>query len=64
MSPRSHNYKANREYDVLICTDADGLGVNLQDADTVVNYDPPEGADELFQRAGRVLRMTAIIIIS
>ena len=58
-SPRSHNYKANREYDVLICTDADGVGVYLQDADTVVNYDPPEGADELFQRAGRVLRMTA-----
>lgn len=58
-SPRSHNYKANREYDVLICTDADGVGVDLQDADTVVNYDPPEGADELFQRAGRVLRMTA-----
>ncbi|MEH1840000.1 MAG: helicase-related protein [Nostoc sp.] len=58
-SPRSHNYKANREYDVLICTDADGVGVDLQDADTVVNYDPPEGADELFQRAGRVLRMTS-----
>ncbi|ALF54071.1 hypothetical protein ACX27_16445 [Nostoc piscinale CENA21] len=58
-SPRSHNYNASREYDVLICTDADGVGVNLQDADTVVNYDPPEGADELFQRAGRVLRITA-----
>lgn len=57
-SPRSHHYKASKEYDVLICTDADGVGVNLQDADTVVNYDPPEGADELFQRAGRVIRMT------
>lgn len=57
-SPRSHCYKASQEYDVLICTDADGVGVNLQDSDTVINYDPPEGADELFQRAGRVLRMT------
>ncbi|MBN1888892.1 MAG: DEAD/DEAH box helicase family protein [Thermoflexales bacterium] len=57
-SPRSHNYDADREYNVLICTDADGVGVNLQDADTVINYDPPEGADTLFQRAGRVLRMT------
>jgi superfamily II DNA or RNA helicase len=57
-SPRSHSYKASQEYDVLICTDADGVGVNLQDADTVINYDPPEGADELFQRVGRVLRMT------
>jgi Helicase conserved C-terminal domain len=57
-SPRSHCYKASQEYNVLICTDADGVGVNLQDADIVINYDPPEGADELFQRAGRVLRMT------
>lgn len=57
-SPRSHGEKPQDEYDVLICTDADGVGVNLQDADTVVNYDPPSGADVLFQRAGRVLRMT------
>lgn len=57
-SPRSHDFDADQEYNVLICTDADGVGVNLQDADTVVNYDPPEGADVLFQRAGRVLRMT------
>lgn len=57
-SPRSHNHKADQEYNVLICTDADGVGVNLQDADTIVNYDLPEGADELFQRAGRIIRMT------
>jgi superfamily II DNA or RNA helicase len=58
-SPRSHNFNADQEYDVLICTDADGVGVNLQDADTIINYDPPDGADVLFQRAGRVLRMTS-----
>jgi superfamily II DNA or RNA helicase len=61
-SPRSHkrsnDYTSDEEYNVLICTDADGVGVNLQDADTVVNYDPPDSADVLFQRAGRVLRMT------
>ncbi|NOT05901.1 MAG: DEAD/DEAH box helicase family protein [Anaerolineales bacterium] len=61
-SPLSHNLASNEvsdeEYNVLICTDADGVGINLQDADTVVNYDPPDSADVLFQRAGRVLRMT------
>ena len=61
-SPRSHNINdddlSDEEYNVLICTDADGVGVNLQDADTVVNYDPPDSADILFQRAGRILRMT------
>lgn len=57
-SPRSHREPPEAEHDVLVCTDADGVGVNLQDADNVVNYDPPSGADVLFQRAGRVLRMT------
>lgn len=61
-APRSYisstDYVPDEEFDVLICTDADGVGVNLQDADTVVNYDPPKSADVLFQRAGRILRMT------
>lgn len=58
-SPRSHNVEiSDEEYNILICTDADGVGINLQDANTVVNYDPPDSADILFQRAGRVLRMT------
>lgn len=50
--------KPDVSIDVLICTDADGLGVDLPEADTIVNYDIPEGADVLFQRAGRILRMT------
>jgi hypothetical protein len=58
-SPGSHREPVAEELDVLICTDADGVGVNLQDADVVVNYDPPPAADVLFQRAGRVLRMTS-----
>ena len=59
-SPSSFpDIEPNGRIDVLICTDADGLGVDLPEADTVVNYDIPEGADVLFQRAGRILRMTA-----
>jgi superfamily II DNA or RNA helicase len=50
--------KPDVSIDILICTDADGLGVDLPEADTIVNYDIPEGADVLFQRAGRILRMT------
>jgi superfamily II DNA or RNA helicase len=57
-APKAHNFSSKKEYDLLICTDADGVGVNLQDADTLVNYDPPLGADVLFQRVGRILRMT------
>jgi helicase-like protein len=58
-SPRSHGYLPQYEYNVLICTDADGVGVNLQDADTVINYDMPRGADVLVQRLGRIIRPTA-----
>lgn len=57
-SPKSHHQTGRDKYEVLICTDADGVGVNLQDCATVVNYDPPSGADVLFQRVGRILRMT------
>ena len=57
-SPKSHRHSTKHELDVLICTDADGIGINLQDANVIVNYDPAEGADTLFQRAGRVLRFT------
>jgi superfamily II DNA or RNA helicase len=58
-SPCSHGYLPQHEYDILICTDADGVGVNLQDADTVVNYDMLRGADVLVQRLGRIIRPTA-----
>jgi superfamily II DNA or RNA helicase len=58
-SPHSHDYTADWEYNILVCTDADGIGVNLQDSNTLVNYDPPGGADVLFQRVGRIVRMTA-----
>ncbi len=44
-------------YDVLIATDAWGLGVNLQDARAVISYDLAWTPIELAQRAGRVLRL-------
>lgn len=43
--------------DVLVATDAWGVGVNLQDAATVVSYDLAWTPIELTQRAGRVLRL-------
>jgi hypothetical protein len=60
-SPQSNgveNLAEEEKFNVLICTDADGVGMNMQDACVIVNYDLPLGADEVFQRAGRVLRMT------
>lgn len=58
-SPKSHRLSEKNDFNILICTDADGVGVNLQDANVIINYDPTEGADTLFQRVGRVLRFTA-----
>jgi superfamily II DNA or RNA helicase len=59
-APVAHKRPAGTgpDYHVLICTDADGKGVNLQDADTLVHYDLPTAADELYQRVGRLLRLT------
>ncbi|PJJ59476.1 helicase-related protein [Hymenobacter chitinivorans] len=59
-APVAHKRPAGSgfDYHVLICTDADGKGVNLQDADTLVHYDLPTAADELYQRVGRLLRLT------
>lgn len=57
----SSDHKDNRlakAIDVLICTDADSLGIDLPGVNTIINYDSPEGADILFQRAGRIMRMT------
>lgn len=50
--------KPTRNHDILICTDADGIGLNMQDANVVINYDLPPSVDLLWQRVGRVIRMT------
>lgn len=45
------------EIDLLISTDALSEGVNLQDADTLVNYDLHWNPVRLIQRAGRIDRI-------
>ena len=45
-----------KNYDVFISTDAHGVGVNMQDASIVVNYDIDWTPIGPVQRAGRVLR--------
>jgi superfamily II DNA or RNA helicase len=44
-------------YDVLLATDAYGVGVNMQDAQVVINYDLAWTPIAPIQRAGRVLRL-------
>lgn len=48
--------KYEETYEVFISTDAHGVGINLQDAPVVINYDLAWTAIEPTQRAGRVLR--------
>jgi hypothetical protein len=57
-APEANSVEGKREktYDVLISTDAYSMGVNLQDASVVVNYDLAWTADTLIQRVGRILR--------
>jgi len=45
------------EIDVLVSTDAISEGVNLQDADAVINYDLPYNPMIIVQRVGRVSRI-------
>jgi len=58
-SPRSNRTEVapDREIDLLISTDALSEGVNLQDADTLVNYDLHWNPVRLIQRAGRIDRI-------
>lgn len=46
------------QYNVFIGTDAHSVGLNMQDAHIVVNYDISWTPIEPFQRAGRILRFT------
>lgn len=58
-APIANNSSLNREdtYDVFITTDNYGIGVNMQDASVVVNYDIAWTPIEPIQRAGRILRL-------
>ena len=48
--------RSDETYDIFIGTDAYGVGVNMQDACVVVNYDIAWTPIEPTQRAGRILR--------
>ena len=58
-SPKSNRCEVSSEnqIDLLISTDALSEGVNLQDADTLINYDIHWNPVRLIQRAGRIDRI-------
>jgi hypothetical protein len=58
-APVANDAKSDRgaTYDVFISTDAFGIGVNMQDACVVINYDLAWTPIEPTQRAGRILRL-------
>jgi superfamily II DNA or RNA helicase len=47
---------SEENWDIFISTDAHGVGVNMQDASTVINYDIDWTPINPIQRAGRILR--------
>lgn len=59
-APKANQYEINgedKQIDILISTDALSEGVNLQDANHVVNYDLPWNPMKIVQRIGRVDRI-------
>ncbi|WP_338423060.1 C-terminal helicase domain-containing protein [Cyanobacterium aponinum] len=58
-APIANNINPNEQdsYDVFITTDNYGIGVNMQDASVVINYDIAWTPIEPIQRAGRILRL-------
>jgi len=60
-SPRSkgrhEKYKNDKEIDILIATDCISEGQNLQDCDTLVNYDIHWNPVRIIQRFGRIDRI-------
>jgi len=57
-APRANEAEGKYEetYDVFLSTDAFGVGVNMQDASVVINYDIDWTPINPVQRAGRTLR--------
>lgn len=59
-APRSNDaldkYDEDEYLDIFISTDAQGVGVNMQDAEIVINYDIDWTPIGPVQRAGRILR--------
>ena len=57
---RSEKHKNNPEIDILIATDCISEGQNLQDCDTLINYDIHWNPVRIIQRFGRVDRIGSI----
>ena len=57
---RSERYKDSPEIDILIATDCISEGQNLQDCDTLINYDIHWNPVRIIQRFGRVDRIGSI----
>jgi len=55
-APRANQKPGPARYDVLITTDAYGIGVDMQDARVIIHYDLAQTPVEVTQRAGRILR--------
>jgi len=56
-APRANNYATDDPLDILIATDVLSEGLNLQDANVVINYDLHWTPIKLIQRIGRVDRI-------
>ncbi len=56
-APIIERFKKNKDIKLLIATDAISEGVNIAEADVVINYDLPWSVLTLIQRQGRTLRL-------
>lgn len=59
-APKANNSDIinNNEIDILVSTDVLSEGQNLQDSDTIINYDLPWNPVRIIQREGRIDRIT------
>ncbi|MEI7604500.1 MAG: helicase-related protein [bacterium] len=57
---RNTRYKGDKEIDILIATDCISEGQNLQDCDTLINYDIHWNPVRIIQRFGRIDRIGSI----
>ncbi len=52
-----YQFKTDPRYQVLVCTESGGEGINLQFCNTMINYDLPWNPMRLEQRIGRIHRL-------
>jgi SNF2 family DNA or RNA helicase len=52
-----YEFKERPQYQVMVCTESGGEGINLQFCNTMINYDLPWNPMRLEQRIGRIHRL-------